>query len=221
MTTRMPCLPAFLHGSRHLGAQWVGQADQSEQLEIEIMLDGGPGLALVHRLGDPEHSQAAIGQGGGLLQQTRALLFGEMTEIGNRFRRALGAPPPDGCAPEFSTGATWPAAPERARTHGRGPSRGAGVRYWRDSRAPDDGTPSPSDHEDRFRSPARNIPVVHETARGISVSAISPSMSSRVPSTVSAATAMRFSVSVPVLSTHRTVVSPSVSMALRRRVNTR
>ena len=46
-------------------------------------------------------------------------------------------------------------------------------------------------------------------------------VSSTCPRTDSAVTVIRFWVSVPVLSTHSTVVSPSVSMAFRRRVNTR
>ena len=100
--------PAFAHGIGHARPQRIGKADQTQELEREIVLRVRPRLPGERGAGDAQHAQALRGHLVHRLRQRRAIGAVEAAKIGDRFRRALGRDdellPAIGCLPDVRHG---------------------------------------------------------------------------------------------------------------------
>ncbi len=183
----------------------------------------GQSCAVKARLGHRQHAQALGGQGldrAGDARLARPRRGG--TDPSPPPARPW-RPPPGRRHPRPSTHATWRAARAERRRPAPGASRGAGVRCRRGSAGRGGGRPSPSGRRGRPRWPGSRTPPGRGRPRAARPSAAASrpgDLESDPDRRARCVTVMRFSVRVPVLSLHSTVVAPSVSMALMRRVST-
>ena len=82
---------AFGNCAGHLGTQRIGKTDQTDELEVEVVLDVRPVLVdAVLGLGHAQHAQAAIGHEFCIPADALPRVLGQVAKIGDRLRCALG-----------------------------------------------------------------------------------------------------------------------------------
>ena len=82
--------PALGDGLGHLGAQRVGQPEQADEAEGEVVFRPGPVFALKARLGDGEHAQAVGGQRLDRCRDARTGGGVQVAKLDHGLGRALG-----------------------------------------------------------------------------------------------------------------------------------
>ena len=150
-----------------LGAQRVGQAQQADELEVEVVLDGRPVLAVEARRAPPPARAAPWRPWPRPRSAMRACAL-RPDGTGPRSLPARPWPPPHGHRRSGpARHATWRAVRASGRRSASASSRGAGARCLAGSAGPGGGRPFPSGRRGRSRWPESRIPPGCESTRAI------------------------------------------------------